>query len=239
MRITLKNLTIGLVLIVLTAYCTSCQKATYLKVDTDTIKATIEGTSGDIKIDTDGRSVIIEHAPRWINASVNEDHTALHYEVGLNVDRKLREDSIVLKSSDLTCMVYVRQTFKATYIKFDQDTVRIPRKGGSVEVNVEVDADSPLHINNENIAKVDGRTINITLPETYNPKGITEIVRVSCDDISADLCVVQEVKICNSCGGSGFGKKPCSYCGGIGLHACCNFTGKEQCPVCGGFGYVD
>lgn len=239
MKNTLKNKTIGLALMLLTAFFISCQKATYLKVDTDTIKTTIEGTSGDIKIETDGNSVNIEHVPQWINASVNEENTSLHYEVGLNTDRKLREDSIVLKSSDLICMVYVRQTFKATYIKFDQDTVRIPRKGGSVDVNVEVDAGSPLHINNEEIAKVDGRKITITLPQTYDSKGTTKIVDVSCDDISADLYVVQEVKTCKSCGGSGFSKKTCSYCGGIGLHACCNYTGKEQCPVCGGLGFVD
>ena len=219
------------------SFCvSSCKKATFLKVDNNKVSTTIDGTSGNINIETDGKEVEVVHSPRWIKTSINEENTILNYTIELNTDRKLREDSIVLKSSDLTCAVYVKQTFKATYIKFDNDTVRFGRKGGTEQVSVEVDAASPLHVDNMNIAKVDGRKIIITMPETWERTGVTKVIKVSCDDITANLIVLQETKKCKRCGGSGFLNKPCSNCGGLGAHMCCMWTGKEMCPSCYGTG---
>ena len=215
---------------------TSCHKATFLKVDNNTVKTNIEGTSGDIKIETDGKKVEIAHAPRWVKATVNEEKTVLHYTVELNTDRKLREDSIVLKSSKLTCSIYVRQSFKATYIKMEPDSVSFPIEGGTVEVSVDVDADTPLSVDNMDIAKIEGRKIIITMPRTNSTRSKKKVVKVTCDDISTDLVVTQESGACARCGGSGFLNKPCSYCNGVGIWMCCGYTGKERCPVCNGSG---
>lgn len=223
-------------LVALAAIVTSCQKATFLKVDNNNVKVTVEGAKGDIKIETDGKSVDVLHSPQWVKTNINEENTILHYEVGLNTDRKLREDSIVLESSDLTCSIYIRQTFKATYIKFDTDTVTISRSGGSAEVNVEVDADTPLIVDDHAIAKVEGRKIIINVPETKSKWGLHKVLKVTCDDISANLTIRQESNVCSRCDGEGFLNQDCPVCNGSGAHMCCNYTGKKRCPNCGGSG---
>lgn len=215
---------------------TSCQKATFLNVDTSNVNTTIEGCSGDISISTDGTSVDIVHSPQWVKTSINEDLSVLHYEVTMNTDRKLREDSIVLKSSDLTCAICVTQSFKATYIKFDRDTIEFPRNGGTAEVNVEVDATTPLQVDNHELAKVDGRKITITVPKSKSKWGLFKELIVSCDDISAKLIIKQESGVCPTCDGEGFLNQPCPVCNGFGAHVCCSYTGKKRCPTCGGSG---
>lgn len=233
----LSNKTHGwLVLMVLAVIVTACQKATFLKVDNENVNATIEGGSGDIPISTDGKSVKVVYAPQWVEASVNEGYTALHYEIALNTDQQLREDSIVLGSSDLTCVIHVTQSYKATYIKFDKDTVEISKDGGTVEVNVEVDATTPLVIDNNDFAKVEGRKIVITLPKNKSIRKVLKELKVSCDDISANLTVKQESNACLKCNGDGFLNQPCPECNGFGYHMCCNYTGRKRCPACGGSG---
>lgn len=215
---------------------TSCQKATFLKVDNNEVHATLEGTSGDIKIETDVKSVEVIHSPQWVKTSINEENTILHYEVALNTDRKFREDSIVLECAGLSCTVHMIQTFKATYIKFDKDTVTISRSGGSAEVNVEVDASTPLTIDDHEIAKVEGRKILITVPKSNSKWGIHKVLKVSCDDISANLIIRQESSVCAKCDGEGFLNQTCPVCDGVGAHMCCSYTGKKRCPACGGSG---
>lgn len=237
MRNKLLRVLSGTMFLVLTAtILVSCHKTTFLKVDKDIIKANLEGTSGDIKIETDGKKVEIAHVPQWVKVTVNEEHTELHYCVDLNTDRKLREDSIVLKSSKLTCAIHVRQSFKATYIKLEPESVSFPIEGGTVEVSVDVDADTPLSVDNMDIAQVEGRKIIITMPRTNSTQNKKKVVKVTCDDITTDLIVTQENGACARCGGSGFLNKPCSYCNGVGVWACCGYTGKERCPVCNGSG---
>ena len=228
-----------IMLTVLASAVISCQKATFLKVDKSSVNATIEGTSGDINVSTDGKTIKVVHSPQWVKVSLNEEKSVLHYDVTLNTDRKLRKDSIVLECSDLTCAVHVTQTFKATYIKFDKDTVNLPIKGGTIEVNVEVDASTPLRIDNHDIAKIDGRKIIISLPANRSTRNIEKTLKVSCDDISADIKVIQEANVCRRCGGEGFLKEPCPECGGVGIHMCCNYTGRKRCPICHGSGLAN
>jgi len=227
--------TAWLVLIALTTMMSSCHKATYLRVDNDTINVTLEGNSGNIKIETDG-SVEVAHAPQWAKTNINEENTNLHYEISLNTDRKLREDSIVLESSDLTCTIFVHQTFKATYIKFDKDTVTISKDGGMAEVNVEVDASSPLKIEDHSVAKTEGHKIIINMPANDGVWGKYKKLKVSCDDITAYLTIIQESNVCPKCNGEGFFNVPCPECGGIGLNMCCKYTGKKMCHACYGSG---
>lgn len=219
---------------------TSCSKATYLKVDKDSIQATITGTQGDIAIETDGKSVEVAHAPRWIKTSLNEENTTLHYEVTLNSDRKLREDSIVLKTSDLTQAIFVKQTFKATFIKLTPDTVKFAQKGGTADVTVEVDAESELTVDNQAIAKItEPRKVTITMPQSYSPKTVEKHIAIGCDDITADLTVIQETPKCKTCGGKGHLNKPCPICDGLGARVCCMYTGKAVCQTCGGSGIAE
>ena len=217
-------------------FVTSCSKATYLKVDKDSIQTTISGTSGDIAIETDGNSVQVEHAPQWIKTEINEEHTSLHYEVTLNSDRQLREDSIVLKSSDQKCVISVRQTFHATYIKTNPTEVTIPQTGGQAEVDVEMDSESPLVVDNTTIASVQDNKVVITLPENRGRRDLEQKLKISCDEESAEVIITQESNACKTCGGSGHLNKPCLNCNGMGAHICCNYTGKQFCPSCGGSG---
>ena len=219
---------------------TSCKKATFLKVDNDTIRTTIRGTEGDIKIETDGRKVEVAHAPQWIKTTVSEDNDTLHYVVELNTDRQLREDSIVLKSSDLTCAILVSQTFKATYIKFSPEEVTIPSKGGSVEVMVETDSEGTISTSDHStIASVEGKKIIVTLPKNIGTRNNVYSIKVTCDDITEELKVTQGNSKCRACNGTGFSNRVCPECNGVGLHYCCQYTGKAICNVCGGSGITD
>ena len=213
----------------------SCQKATFLKAETDTLRTTVSGSKGSIDIFTDGKIELV-HAPQWAGVTLDEKSETLNYEIGLNTDRKLREDSIVLKSSDLMWTIYVRQSFKASYIKFVPEKVVLPREGGTIEVKVEVDAESALTIDKPNRAEINDRKIIIKRGVNPSAKAVTEIIKIGCDDITANLTITQESNACSRCGGEGFLNKPCSSCGGMGAHMCCNYTGKERCPVCRGSG---
>lgn len=217
----------------------SCKKATFLKVENDSIQTTITGSKGFIKIETDGGKVEVTHVPDWIKANVNETLDTLFYEISLNTDRQIREDSIVLKSSDLSCKILVKQSFKATYIKFSPEEVTISSKGGSEEVTVDVDGEGELSIDHQDIAHVDGRKIIVTLPKNDEPNDKSYIINVSCDDISAILKVVQKNSKCTACNGTGYSNRICPICNGAGFHACCNYVGKEYCSVCNGSGITD
>lgn len=216
----------------------SCDKATYIKVDTDTISAMITGASGEIKVETDAKKVEVAYAPKWVNASYNDSLKVVQYEIGVNADRKLREDSIVIKCANMTHTILVKQSFKASYIKFNPSEASIPREGGTVEVEVEVDSEGPLSIDNQNIASVNGRTITIKMGINPNTGKRNKKITVKCDDITETLNVTQESNCCPMCGGEGYLDEPCHECGGEGLHYCCNFTGKELCPKCYGSGKI-
>lgn len=218
---------------------TSCKKATFLKVDNDSIRTTIRGTEGDIKIETDGKKVEIAHAPQWVKATLSENYDNLHYVIDLNTDRQLREDSIVLKSSDITCRIYVSQSFKATYIKFKPEEVVVPSRGGTEEVEVEVDGEGALSIDHSDIARVEGRKILITLTKNDEPKDRTFVINVKCDDLSALLKVTQKNSKCTACNGTGYSNRTCPECNGMGYHYCCNYRGKAYCDVCQGSGITE
>lgn len=217
---------------------TSCKKATFLTVDIDSVYTTISGTEGDIKIETDGGNVEIVHIPQWIKTNINENHDTLHYVVELNTDRKFREDSIVLRSSDITCRISVSQSFKATFIKFTPEEVLVPSRGGTEEVMVEVDGEGALTVDHSDIARVEGRKIFITLTKNQELKDRTFDINVTCDEISASLKVTQKNSKCQACNGTGYSNKVCTMCNGAGLY-CCNYTGKEFCDVCGGSGVTE
>ena len=218
---------------------TSCKKATFLKVDNDSISTTIKGTEGDIKIETDGGKVEVLHAPAWVKTTINEAHDTLHYVVDLNTDRKLREDSIVLKSSDITCKITVSQSFKATTIKFTPEEVVIPSRGGTEEVTVEVDGEGALTIDHSDIARVEGRKIIITLTKNQEPKDRTFVINVGCDELTALLKVTQKNSKCPACNGTGYSNRTCPECNGMGYHYCCNYRGKAYCDVCHGNGTTE
>lgn len=42
---------------------------------------------------------------------------------------------------------------------------------------------------------------------------------------------------CKVCKGKGFFDEICPNCDGIGVHACCDYTGKKRCDNCYGIGY--
>lgn len=217
---------------------TSCKKATFLTVDRDSVYTTISGTEGDIKIETDGGNVEVVHVPVWIKTTINENHDTLHYVVELNTDRKFREDSIVLRSSDITCRISVSQSFKATFIKFTPEEVLVPSRGGTEEVMVEVDGEGALTVDHSDIARVVGRKIFITLTKNLELKDKTFDINVACDGLSAPLKVTQKNSKCQACNGTGYSNKVCTMCNGAGLY-CCNYTGKEFCDVCGGSGVTE
>ncbi len=218
---------------------TSCKKATFLTVDIDSVYTTISGTEGDIKIETDGGNVEIVHIPQWIKTNINENHDTLHYVVELNTDRKFREDSIVLRSSDITCRISVSQSFKATFIKFTPEEVLVPSRGGTEEVMVEVDGEGALTVDHSDIARVEGRKIFITLTKNQELKDRTFDINVTCDEISASLKVTQKNSKCQACNGTGYSNRICPDCNGVGVHACCNYRGKAYCDVCGGSGVTE
>lgn len=219
------------------AVLASCQRATYLKTDVDTLQATISGKTGEVRIETDVKDVEITHSPQWMKTSLNEDNTIMKYEFQMNTDRNLREDSIVLSCAGLTRRILVRQSFKATYVKLNPAVVKLPRSGGTAEVEVDADSETGIVVDHSNIARVEGRKVIIRLTESGASQEKT-IVKVSCDDVSADLIVEQESNKCPTCGGEGFLNRACSQCNGLGVGGCCNYTGKEKCPKCDGFGII-
>lgn len=209
-------------------------KATILTADKDVVTTKIQGEKGTIIYTTDADEIELTHVPDWVTVSLNGK--VLQYDIKLNTTNNNRRDSIVVKAGDLTCSVEVRQNIKASYIKFDKDEVLLPKEGGAVSVNVDVDSDSPLFIDNEKLASVSGKVITIKASLNTNPEEWTKIITVKCDDISSEIKVTQESNVCSYCKGEGHLDSPCSLCGGLGAHGYCGYTGKEPCPKCQGTG---
>lgn len=200
-------------------------KATYLTFKQDAVKIGIDGGSGSVEFDCDGK-VDVVYAPEWVNVKVGG--SKLKYSIDNNTTGTLRKDYVVIKSGEFGHAIKFSQATNGSYLLLPKAQVTIEKdgKGGNLEV------------------LTDGSDVKVTCPEgvtySYNNgvlsfsskghKGSTKRLKatVTCNELSQNITIVQKGDFCNVCRGRG--RVTCSRCGGQGVV----FFPYDDCPRCWG-----
>ena len=228
---------LGLVAIMMLASCGS--KATYLKCEKEVIGINVEGESGKIEIECDG-DFNIAYAPEWIDVKVSG--SKLKYDVDKNKNDVLRSGFVVLKSGELgLALKFVQGVSKATYFVIPKKRASIDKEGKGDGLKVLTDGyNVKVECPEEVSYSYDGGILTFS-SKGHSGKSKTLSAKVTCDEFSEKITILQKGDICATCNGRGYVR--CSLCGGGGWLYCpyrecnrCWTKGTTRCPSCGGSG---
>lgn len=235
------------------AIFTSCgNKATYLKVEPDTIVMGKQGGTMKIAVKTDASRWSIKWCPEWADAS--KDGDTLIFNCSYLQTKTNNIDTLYIEAGDITTAISVKQFGRASFVKFTPDLLHFPQAGGTAKATLETNAEKIKITSDSNVdasiapsecspSTSSGtgtvKTITLTLTPNKHSDEISSYVIVKCDQIEGRLHYIQEGT------GKSMAKKkqtePCSECGGLGkLLTSYNLYTKEktyeECPLCQGTG---
>lgn len=237
----------------------SCDKATFLNADQESITSTIKGGDVKVMLHSDGKAFEIEHTPEWATASLVDSILTLN--VQKNTTRALRTDSVVVICGGMRLCLPISQSAMATHMNLEKDTVSIGKEGGEAKVKIDCDGDITVEDLPQSVTSSYENGVLTIKAAPNNGSTIKGAVTLKSDTITRVLAVEVEGNICTRCKGTG--KVTCTACGGtggtaigfryiMGCEQCggCGAeggeihdypfrigTGKMKCPTCGGTGH--
>lgn len=243
------------VLICTLTFClASCNKATYLRADVETIEVESDGESNSIVLHSDGTDFQVLSSPEWVKAVLAD--SVLEYIASANEGTANREGEIVVACGEQRLALKVFQSLPATKLSVDPTSLVVPKEGGTLTVKVDTDASSPKVTAPQGYTTTyaDGVLTIVATPEAAKEGTIT----LKAGKLEATIALSEKPDICSRCGGSG--RVKCTKCGGEGVCWDANAhmwtckqcdgiaekddfipehsigTGKMKCPACGGSG---
>ena len=237
----------------------SCNKATYLRADVETIEAESDGETNELVLHSDGTDFQLVSSPEWVMTMLTD--SILKYVVEENTGNANREGEIVVSCGEQKLVLKVVQGLPATKLSVNPTSLAIPKEGGTLTVNVDTDASNPKVTAPEGFTATyaDGKLTVEATPEAKKEGTIT----LKTGKLKATITLSEKPDVCSRCGGSG--RVTCTECKGEGitffehdgcaLGMCCDRcdgiepgseglgprgssigSGKMKCPTCGGRG---
>lgn len=233
----------------------SCNKATYLRADVETIEAESDGETNELVLHSDGTDFQLVSSPEWVMTMLTD--SILKYVVEENTGNANREGEIVVSCGEQKLVLKVVQGLPATKLSVNPTSLAIPKEGGTLTVNVDTDASNPKITAPEGFTATyaDGKLTVEATPEAKKEGTIT----LKAGKLKATITLSEKPDICPTCGGSG--RVTCTQCKGEGMYwatddwmsgttceRCDGMipgmgprgmaagTGKMKCPTCGGRG---
>lgn len=208
---------------------TSCQKATFLRASMKYITAKRGGESFKIQLVSDADNFKLEQAPEWAEAKIEGE--TLFVDVPANSAQAERKDSIVVSCGGRRLTLPLTQSFKATYLKFDDGSsytsVTFTKEGGTKNINLKTDA-TQLRITDMEGVTTSYKEGQLTISTQANTGGQkTGTITLKADELTASIDVTIQNAICSRCGGRG--KITCPRCGGEGMYQGSRYWGCEDC----------
>lgn len=242
----------------LTFCLASCNKATYLRADVETIEVESDGETNELVLHSDGTDFQLLSSPEWVMTMLKD--SVLKYSVAENTAAANREGEIVVTCGEQRLVLKVVQSLPATKLTVNPTSLAVPKEGGTLTVNVDTDASNPKVTAPEGFTATyaDGKLTVVATPEAKKEGTIT----LKAGKLEATITLSEKPDICPTCGGSG--RVTCTGCKGEGVYGqtmesghCvifpCNLcdgrspsgesfgpaprmSGKMKCPTCGGRG---
>ena len=229
-----KKLFHATLVILMTLVATSCEKATYLKANKNSVSFTISGGTDTVQLSSDATDFSVENAPDWVEASIKDSTMTVN--VAKNSTGAKRNGVIVVTVGGLERGIDVVQYFEATHLSVKERNVSFNKEGGTKVVDVDcdgkVEVEAPDFVN---VSYVNGKlNIKAAPNDGSTQKGA---VKLSSGKFTAEVAIAQAGKECSRCGGSG--KIKCPKCKGEGSYWT-TYYGEDciwGCERCGGDGY--
>ena len=215
----------------------SCNKATYLRADMDTIEVESDGETNKIVLHSDGSDFQLLSSPGWVMAMLNGN--VLKYSVTENTGAANREGEIVITCGEQRLVIKVFQSLSATKLTVDPTSIAIPKEGGTFTVNVDTDASNPTITAPEGFTATYAEGV-ITIVATPEAKKEGAIV-LKAGKLEATVELSEKPDICPRCGGSG--RVKCTGCNGEGtyyyeyMEGCYTSVGCDRCDGVAPDGY--
>ena len=229
-----KKLFFGMMIALMAVVATSCKKATYLKADKASLTFAIKGGTETVHLSSDVTGFSVEEAPEWVEASIVD--STLTVTVAENTTGAKREGKIVVSVRGQEAAIPVVQNVVATHLSVSEESVTIPKEGGSQDVDVDCDGD--VQVDAPGFVTASYANGKLSVSASANDGGSKNgTIKLTADSFSAEVKVKLEGNICQRCKGTG--KITCPECHGIGevcyrkdaFGDCSWFDG---CPKCGG-----
>ena len=221
--------------LMLLSMLSSCGGADKIEVSKDNVSFGIDGGENNVTVKADGSWDVTE-CPDWVTAEVHD--SLIVVKVNRNDTGKMLKGDIILTGKEnVTATIHVKQATKCTHITPESDKVEFDKEGGTKTVAVDTDGgDLNLQVPDGFTATFDDGTltVNATANEAGTKRGE---IKLTCEDQSATINVIQKGNLCQRCGGTG--KITCPKCHGKGYTEVYDdpYYAFYGCKACGGGGY--